>query len=147
MGSPDVSGTKRDKVVVTNNTRFLKDVRDFISRMIDVSHIEPMDRNKIVLAVDEAVTNIMEHAYGVNGEGTIEIEVEVTDEQFSVFVRDEGKSFNPDDIQDVNMQDHVKLGSKKGLGIFLMRQIMDEVRYRFHEGIRNELLLVKYIKN
>ena len=43
------------------------------------------------------------------------------------------------------MREHVKIGSKKGLGIFLMRQIMDEVRYQFKEGISNELLLVKYI--
>ena len=42
--------------------------------------------------------------------------------------------------------DHVKQGKKKGLGIFLMRQIMDEVRYAFKDGIKNEVVLVKYIR-
>ncbi|OHB74879.1 MAG: hypothetical protein A2Z34_05080 [Planctomycetes bacterium RBG_16_59_8] len=135
----------KDKIVVSNNTRFLSDVRNFISKMVGVSHIPSTEVNKVVLAVDEAVTNIMEHAYGVNEEGTIEIEVEVDLRQFRVYVRDSGKSFNPDEIKDVDMREHVKIGSKKGLGIFLMRQIMDEVRYQFKEGISNELLLVKYI--
>lgn len=136
----------RDKITVSNNTRFLADVREFISRLIGASRLASSEMNKVVLAVDEAVTNIMEHAYGENTDGTIDIEVEADDRRFRVLIRDSGKSFNPGAVGEVDIEDHVKKGSKTGLGIFLMRQIMDEVKYSFREGIQNELVLVKYIK-
>ena len=49
-------------------------------------------------------------------------------------------------IPDPDMKEHVQRGHKKGLGIFLMRQIMDEVRYKFKDGVKNELTLVKFIR-
>jgi len=54
--------------------------------------------------------------------------------------------FNPESIPNPDMKDHVQRGHKKGLGIFLMRQIMDEVRYKFRDGVKNELTLVKFIR-
>ena len=56
-----------------------------------------------------------------------------------------GEGFDPDRIKEPNMAEHVRAGRKSGLGIFLMRQIMDEVTYRFREGVPNRLRLVKYL--
>ena len=79
-------------------------------------------------------------------EGSIEIEVEAGDQQFKIVIRDTGRIFNPESIPDPDMKEHVQRGHKKGLGIFLMRQIMDEVRYKFKDGVKNELTLVKFIR-
>ena len=136
----------RDKINVESNTRFLIAVRDFVSRMIRASKIHREDENKVILAVDEAVSNIIEHAYEFKEDGSIEIEVEANEKEFRVFIRDSGKSFDPDSLPDININENVKRGKKRGLGIFLMRKIMDEVRYNFRDSITNELLLVKYIK-
>ena len=138
--------TLKDRLVVSNDTRHLIVVRDFVSRLVRQSRLDRQEENKVILAVDEAVTNIIEHGYDEGAEGSIEIEVEAGEHQFKIVSRDTGRIFNPEVIDDPNMKDHVQRGHKKGLGIFLMRQIMDEVRYKFKDGIKNELTLVKFIR-
>jgi serine/threonine-protein kinase RsbW len=135
-----------DRLCITNDTRHLSTVREFISRMVAQSKLPQKEENKIILAVDEAVTNIIEHAYEHQRDGTIDIEVSFDEKKFQVLIRDSGKSFDPSSIADVDIIEHVKKGKKEGLGIFLMRQIMDEVRYIFKDGVQNELILVKYIE-
>ena len=136
----------KDRLVVTNDTKHLIVVRDFVARLIRQSRLAKDDENKVILAVDEAVTNVIEHGYDEGADGSIEIEVEADESQFKVVIRDTGRLFNPESIPDPDMKEHVQKGHKKGLGIFLMRQIMDEVRYKFKDGIKNELTLVKYIR-
>lgn len=138
--------TLKDRLVVSNDTKHLMLVRDFVSRLIRQSRLAKEEENKVILAVDEAVTNIIEHGYDEGADGSIEIEVEADDEQFKIMIRDSGRVFNPESIPNPDMKDHVQRGHKKGLGIFLMRQIMDEVRYKFRDGVKNELTLVKFIK-
>ena len=138
--------TLKDRIVVSNDTKHLVVVREFISRLVLQSRLSRDDENKIILAVDEAVTNIIEHGYDEGVEGSIELEVETDGVQFKIMIRDTGRIFNPDTIPMPDLTDHVRAGKKKGLGIFLMRQIMDEVRYRFKDGVKNELTLVKYVR-
>lgn len=138
-------GEVHDRIVITNDTKFLGFVREFMSRMIRQSNLSRDTENRIILAVDEAVANIIEHAYENQREGTIDIEVEADSKRFMCTIRDSGKKFQPDTVHDPSIPEHIKAKKKKGLGIFLMRQIMDEVRYTFREGIQNELVLVKYI--
>lgn len=141
MGQP-----VKDRLVVTNDTKHLMVVREFVGRMVRLGSIVRDAENKIILAVDEAVTNIMEHGYDPGVEGTIEIEIETDDRHFKVVIRDNGRIFNPETVPNFDIQKHLKSGKKGGLGLFLMRQIMDEVRYRFEGGVRNELTLVKFTK-
>ena len=136
----------QDRLVVTNDTKHLTVVRDFISRLVRKSTISRDDENKIILAVDEAVTNVIEHGYDGSSEGSIEIDVISNPEFFKIMIRDTGRVFNPTSTPPLDVQDHVKRGRKKGLGIFLMRQIMDEVQYSFRDGVKDELTMVKCVK-
>ena len=121
-------------------------LRGFVSQMIAKSVLPKEEENKIIIAVDEAVSNIIEHAYEMQRNGTVCVEIETDQDKFQITISDTGKKFNPDAVKDPDILDHVKSKKKKGLGIFLMRQIMDEVRYTFRDGVQNELVLVKYIK-
>ncbi|MBI4565480.1 MAG: ATP-binding protein [Planctomycetes bacterium] len=136
----------RDKLLVSNDTRYLVVVREFIARMLRLSGFTREDGNKIVLAVDEAVTNVMEHGYGRVDAGVIEIEVRSEDGQFLVVIRDSGRVFNPVSTPPVDVRAHLRAGRKKGLGVFLMRKIMDRVDYQLKDGVKNELTLVKYAR-
>ena len=136
----------KDRLVVANDTKHLTVVREFIARLIQQSALSKEDENKIILAVDEAVTNVIEHGYDNQNDGSIEIDVVSSPSSFKITIRDTGKVFNPTSTPSLNVQDHVKMGRKKGLGIFLMRQIMDEVKYTFRDGVKNELTMVKFIK-
>ncbi|HKS16025.1 MAG TPA: ATP-binding protein [Planctomycetota bacterium] len=139
-----MSGSLKDRLTVANDTRHLLAVRDFTSRMARHGGWSAEDVHKIVLAIDEAVTNIIEHGYNKGERGTIEIEAEWEGDRFQVVIRDSARVFNPESIPAPDMAEHVKAGRKKGLGLFLMRQIMDEVRYRYKDGVQNELTLVKF---
>jgi serine/threonine-protein kinase RsbW len=141
-----VAETLKDRLVVGNDTRYLILVRDFVARLLKHTPFTESDGHKIILAVDEAVSNVMEHGYAQGQDGTIEIEADSDPRRFRIVIRDQGRIFNPDTVRPPDIREHVRAGKRKGLGIFLMRRIMDEVAYRFKEGVKNELTLVKYIR-
>jgi serine/threonine-protein kinase RsbW len=135
-----------DLIRITNETQNLAVVREFVTRMVQRSAVDRKVVNKIILAVDEAVSNIIEHAYEEGRSGTIEVQVKSDAQIIEITIRDSGKHFDPDRVEPVrDIGDHVKSGRRHGLGIFIMRQIMDEVQYTYKEGVENELRLVKYI--
>ena len=79
-----------------------------------------------------------------NADKTVEINVSADEFKFQVVITDSGKKFQPDNIKEPKMDDHVKAGKKNGLGLFIVRKVMDEVTYK--AGLQNELTLVKYIQ-
>ncbi len=133
-----------NKLRIKNDTRHLSHVREMLSSNISRTALSREQENKVILAIDEAITNIMEHAYEDRDDGWIDIELHGSGEKLEVVIRDTGKKFNPETLENPDVSEHVREGKKKGLGIFLMRQIMDEVRYRFKDGKKNEIRLVKY---
>ena len=62
----------------------------------------------------------------------------------SVTVRDNGKKFNPETVAPTDIHDHIRRGLKGGLGVLIMRKIMDEVRYSLDSTYANELVMVKF---
>lgn len=134
------------ELVIPNDTRHLAEVRSAVREVVGASDFPADEMNRITVAVDEAVTNIMEHAYENDLEGELEIELllEADNTRFEVIIRDSGKSFDPNGVTEPDLEEYVRSGRRKGLGIFLMRRIMDEVHYEFRQGVRNELRMVKY---
>ena len=135
----------REKISILSDLGFLTEVRTFVSEMLIKSTMPKEHENKIILAVDEAVSNVIEHGYDKSHNGDIEIEIESNEERFAIYIRDSGRTFDPNSMNDIDISKNIKEGKKRGLGIFLMRRIMDEVRYTYKED-KNELMLVKYIK-
>jgi anti-sigma regulatory factor (Ser/Thr protein kinase) len=140
---------KHKELVIPNETKYLSAVRDAVSTVVQESDFPTDDMHRIILAVDEAVANIMEHAYEgreCESELTITMELCADASKFEVVIIDSGNEFDPADIKTPNMMEHVAAGRRNGLGIFLMRQIMDEVKYTFVSGTRNELRMIKYVR-
>ncbi len=135
----------RRQLSIRNETSNLSLVRRFVGDLLDGLTLMPETRYQIILAVDEAVSNIMEHAYGTENQGPIHLEVEADDEALRFRFVDEGRPFRPGEVRDPDLAEHFRAGKRKGLGIFLMRRIMDEVQYVFGEV--NELTLVKRLDN
>ncbi len=106
----------------------------------------------IELACDEASANIIEHAYGGENIGEIQISWHVADDMFVVTLRDNGQQFdpgrvppppssqNPPQADDI---DSIKIG---GLGIHFMRKMMDEVVFSRDPRHGNKLVMKKRIK-
>jgi serine/threonine-protein kinase RsbW len=133
------------KIVIPTDTAYLAKARKFIKEIVSLSPMSSTEHMRVVLAVDEALSNVIEHAYeSADPENTIEIEFIGTDKYLSISITDQGNSFDPSSIPDIDMEDHVKNRRKGGLGIFMIRQIMDEIEYSFKDGEYNILRLVKY---
>ena len=133
----------RKDLRITNETKNLSLVRQVVGEVLEKTPFGRPEKDKIVLAVDEAVANVVEHAYA--GElGNIDIQFILDDERFEITIRDNGKKFNPEMVATPDIHQHIKAGLKGGLGMFLMRKIMDEVRYSLDSTYVNELVMVKF---
>ena len=127
---------------ITNETKNLSVVRQVVGEVLDRTPFGKDDKAKIILAVDEAVANVVEHAYG-NDRGEIELGFILDPERLEITIRDNGKKFQPEVTSTPDIHEHIKKGLKGGLGMFLMRKIMDEVRYSLDSTYVNELVMVK----
>jgi len=137
----------RRELVVPNDTQYLATVREEVTRVVEQSAFGLRERKLLILAVDEAVTNIMEHAYDNDLEGELDVELilEADATRFEVIIRDSGKEFDPSTVEIPDIATHVGKGQKHGLGIFLIRQIMDEINYSYVHGEKNQLQMIKYV--
>ena len=132
-------------LTISNDHAYLAQVRDLVSRGVSAGEFPGQFLNRLQIAVDEAVTNIIEHGYAgqPRGSAAIEINVDVDSERFCIQISDNGLSFDPNQMSDVDIQTHVAAGRAGGLGVFLMRKIMDQVDYQYQNGKKNQLTLIK----
>ncbi len=130
---------------IPNETSRLAEVREAVREVVSESGFPEGELNRLTLAVDESVTNVMEHAYedDLEGELFIEISLKSSASEFVACICDRGKAFDPTHVPDPNLSSHVEEGRRHGLGIFLVRRIMDEVSYTSDPDGRNELKLTK----
>ncbi len=98
----------------------------------------------IELTIYEIVVNIIEHGDIISGDGTIDIMGELVDHRFSCTFLYSGSEYNLNEHRLPNLKDHVKRGSKDGLGIYITRKFMDEIEYS-HENGENRLTIVKLL--
>jgi serine/threonine-protein kinase RsbW len=93
------------------------------------------------LAVEEAVTNIILHGFGGLA-GKIHITCHATRGIIEIQIEDTAPPFNPLSVPDPDFTPDIQSRSMGGLGIFLIRKVMDDVIYRNDQG-KNILVLIK----
>ncbi len=133
----------QEKFRVQASTEHLAMVRDRVRQCIERAGVSGKIINQVVLASDEAVTNVIRHSFDNDGVSEVEIEIVVDGEKIKLTVRDNASPFDPTKIPDLDMEEHVRSGRKGGLGMYLMRKIMDEIKHNILNGGVNELVLVK----
>ncbi len=138
--------TKKLVKTVQSRTDHLHEVREFVSQVARQFGFGDEETANIVLAVDEACTNVIEHAYNNAPDKEITVEIRPANGMFEIRVLDEGKSFNPDAVKPPNLKKHLSEYRRGGLGIYLMKTLMDKVEYNFSPGKKNEVRLTKYLK-
>lgn len=133
------------KLVVNSTTDNLAKIRDFIKDSAKTSGMQEEAIGKIILAVDEACTNIIKHAYKYNAEGIIDISIQSDKKKFTIKITDSGLNFDPEVIPEPDIKEYHKQHRAGGLGMFLMKKLMDEVVYSNLNKNRNRVTLVKYL--
>jgi serine/threonine-protein kinase RsbW len=121
----------------------LEPIARFVAQATEDAGLSERAAYAVQMAVDEACSNIIEHAYGGEGIGSIDCVYEVTTDRLIITLRDKGRPFDPSLVSDpdfdVQLEDRV-LG---GLGVYLIRQLMDAVDHRYEPEEGNVLTLVK----
>lgn len=131
-------------MTVAASTEYLTKVRDFVAghaRDFGFSNEEIED---IRLAVDEAFTNVVKHAYRFDSSKNVKITLGTHNNEFWISLRDHGKSFNPKSYHEPDLVESIKKKRRGGIGIFLIKKIMDGVEYR-RMGSSNEILMKKIL--
>lgn len=121
----------------------LPKVSEFVSRAAKSAGLSDKAVYAVQLAVDEACSNIIDHAYGGEDRGMMECSVKVDNEGLTVILRDRGDPFNPQDIPDPQVNIPLERLKPRGVGVFLMRKMVDEVHYEYSPEGGNILTLVK----
>lgn len=123
----------------------LKNVRDFIRASLKNYPISELDISEIVLAVDEMCSNLIIHAHHCNPDDLFELIIHVDKNRPLVFeLIDDGTVFDINEFTTPAIDNIVHEKRKGGLGIRLVKSIMDTVEYKKYEG-RNICRLVKSV--
>lgn len=132
-------------IILHNDTRELPLLVGFIEGVGREAGITEEELMSLQLAMEEAVVNIMQYAYEPGKRGDIEISAECEANTLLFNIEDCGAPFDPTDIPDADTTLAAEEREIGGLGIYIIRQIMDKVEYcRCDE--RNVLRLTKFIK-
>jgi serine/threonine-protein kinase RsbW len=137
---------KTKKLIVKSKTENLSLIRDFVSVSASDAGVPDDFVENIILAVDEACTNIIKHAYKSSPEGELIIKTKSTLSRFEIRITDFGNTFEPDAIPEPDLQKYYRQKRVGGLGMYLMRTLMDDVKYVSIPGKYNEVLLSKNIR-
>lgn len=135
---------KKYHLRIPSQTDNLEIIRTFVSRVAEKVGFKEDDINKIELAVDEACSNVIKHAYKRSPYKPIDIVIKIDYRKLTCIVTDRGKGFNPKLIEMPDMKEYLAELRVGGLGIYLMRTLMDEVDYDIRPGVRNRVKMVKY---
>lgn len=117
--------------VFTAQFENLDDVRNFIGEAASQCGLDESAVYAAQLAVDEAFTNIIEHAYDGESDELIECNCQIDDFGLSIRLLDCGKPFNPEAIPNPNLDADLEERDIGGLGLYFIRQLMDEVEFDF----------------
>ena len=121
----------------------LAEISKFIRKAAQKAGFDEEAIYSVELAVDEAASNIIEHAYGGENIGEIKCVCRITDAALTITFRDNGSPFKPEDVPDPDVKSPLMERQPGGAGLYLMKKMMDEVRFEFTQG-ENILTMVKY---
>jgi serine/threonine-protein kinase RsbW len=122
---------------------YLDEIREFVGSIARDGGFGDKDVYNIQLATDEAASNIIEHAYEKIRDGVLELSCGVRDEMITIVLVDHGDSFDPSEIPLPDLKADLSERKIGGLGIFLMRKLMDEVHYEAKSNQSNVLTMIK----
>ncbi|MEW6404351.1 MAG: ATP-binding protein [Chloroflexota bacterium] len=122
---------------------FLDEIRDFVAEIARHGGFTEKEIYSLQLAADEAASNIVEHAYMDVQDGEIRISCDMRGNDIIIAMHDDGRSFNPNKVKAPNLKADLSERQIGGLGIYLMRKLMDDVRYESKPGAGNLLTMRK----
>ena len=122
----------------------LKTIRDFVTQYLGQYDLSEIILNQIVLAVDEIAANLIIHANKEDASKFLDLKISRVGKQLLFEISDYGISFQRTNYKEPDIEEHIRIGKKGGVGIAIVNRIMDKVEF-VTEGDRNICRLYKTV--
>ena len=120
----------KNKISISCSKQNLGSIRSFIEKTLNEYDISDLELHKMVLAVDEVCANLIIHANNCNPDEHLELKVNVIPKkQITFIIKDKGIGFDISQYQEPAMNDIVSSKRKGGLGLILVKRIMDKIEF------------------
>ena len=143
---PEETVVLSDSITLPNDVRAVPELNQFIQSVGQRLNLEAAMTSQLMLAVEEAVVNVMNYAYPIGTAGEVNISAQCTDKDIKVIITDEGKAFDPTTTNKADTTLNAEERPIGGLGILLVQQLMDTINYERSNG-KNVLTLKKNYKS
>jgi anti-sigma regulatory factor (Ser/Thr protein kinase) len=134
--------TVRNQILVPADTSKLSALRAQLFELCDESGVPAQTTRRLVLAIDEALANVIEHG-ALSPQESIRIDMEIGSDEIVATLRDRGVPFDPSPI--VSTPDNSRF-PRRGFGLYLIQLIVDCIEYRRTDDGENLLILTKRIE-
>jgi serine/threonine-protein kinase RsbW len=134
----------RKEISIKNNIDELQKVASFVDEISNELQVSPEMQMNLGLVLDEMVSNVIFYAYPPESEATIELTAESDGQSLTFIISDQGKEFDPTQVPDADVDTDPAERPLGGMGIFIVKNIMNQVSYQRLEG-RNLLKMSKLI--
>ena len=131
------------KLIIPASFTSLEKIREYFSEAASQAGLDEDAVFEVQVAVDEAASNIIDHAYEGECESEIECTNEVLPDGLKLNLHDHGKPFDPEKVGLPDIISNPTRRKKGGLGLYFMRQMMDEVNFSFSGDGGNDLTMFK----
>jgi serine/threonine-protein kinase RsbW len=121
----------------------LQAISDFIKRAAKEAGLDREATYAVELAVDEACSNIIDHAYAGENKGEIECTCTPAPDALTITLRDRGRPFDPTGAPLPKVKGPLYRLKRRGVGVYLIRNMVDELKYEATADRGNLLTLVK----
>jgi sigma-B regulation protein RsbU (phosphoserine phosphatase) len=134
--------TSKHSLTLPNDIETIPQLNEFIDTVAEEIGLDMSLTMSLNLAIEEAVVNVMEYAYPEGEQGNVDIEVSADERWLTFIISDNGIPFDPTTQEDADTTLSAEERPIGGLGIFLVRQLMDSINYQRENG-KNILTLSK----
>ena len=133
-------------LTLPNEIDAISEMSIFIDTICEELGFDMMTTMNLNLAIEEAVVNVVNYAYPKGTYGEVNLDVQADNQKFTIVIRDSGTPFDPTKQKEVDTTLSAEERPIGGLGIHLVRQIMDKISYQYTDK-QNILKLEKIINN
>ena len=120
----------------------LREIRQFVSDILIKHEFPEAESNKIILAVDEVCANLIIHSNHCNPTETLQLSIAYDNDKIVFEIFDQGDGFNLSEYKEPSMDELIKAKRKGGVGLLLVKRIMDDIQFIRRSG-KNVCRLVK----
>ena len=140
---PDTHGATR-RLTLVNDLRQISLLPGFVDRVREENNLTPALAARIHLALEEAVSNVIMYAYPEGTAGTMDLDAVRDGNRLRFTLSDRGKAFDPTAAPGADLTVPLEKRPTGGLGIHLIRSIMDSIRYQRQDG-KNVLTMIIHL--